>query len=99
MAGKQTRLSTYCHLTAVAVLIMLQTAAISGAPLLERNVRQSGPTLQLQQEKHIQLGLYVLKDVIDFNFPQLTEQESEVRLISPTCIYNDIVHKIFQLCT
>ena len=41
MAGNQTQLSTYCQLTAVAVLLMLQTAVISGAPLSQRHQRQA----------------------------------------------------------
>ena len=62
MAGKQTRLSTYCHLTAVAVLLMLQTAAISGAPLLERDVRQS-----IDANKNlVEIGYEITSDALRF---------------------------------
>ena len=62
MAGKQTRLSTYCLLTAVAVLLMLQTAAISGAPLLERDVRQSNDA----NKNLVDIGYRITSDALRF---------------------------------
>ena len=64
MAGKQTRLSTYCHLTAVAVLLMLQTAAISSAPLLERDVRQSAQNDA--NKKLVEIGYKITSDALRF---------------------------------
>ena len=71
MAGKETQLSTYCQLTAVAVLLILQTAVISGAPLLERNARQSA-TNDTNIEL-LQFGFQIISDALTYT-PTLPEQ-------------------------